>query len=67
MENGMEHDALFAEGMEAFACGLLIKDCPYPRKSENGEEWVKGYYQAMHDPCRILWPSAAMSPTSESE
>jgi ribosome modulation factor len=43
-------DDIFAEGMEAFACGLRIKDCPYPRYSTRGKEWVKGYYQAMNDP-----------------
>jgi hypothetical protein len=45
-------EEIFAEGMEGFACGLFLKDCPYPRRSPPGEEWVKGYYQAMHDPIR---------------
>jgi hypothetical protein len=44
----MPDDAdIFAAGMEAFACGLLIKDCPYPRRSLSGVTWVDGYYVAM--------------------
>jgi hypothetical protein len=37
---------LFSEGMQAAACDLFIKDCPYPKNGKKAAVWREGFWEA---------------------
>ncbi|HWB08388.1 MAG TPA: Rmf/CrpP family protein [Pirellulales bacterium] len=61
-----EYDRFWNEGVEAFDSGMAIEDCPYQPRSDQQDDWLRGWLTAELDLTSRQWPGGTVASPVQS-